>query len=189
MRDSLKTSATIAGTCTFIAHVSGTSPVAPNLRPAMKTTLAALGRFSSAKRSSRSAEIGSTAAFSSASFTPGSLKRATPITRLVGAARLAIRASVGPILPPTPRTRISPGVPARSATSSADGAVMKSSTASTLSKRAGRLALISCLQDGPASAVRVARRASTGAPRSRARRRPRNPDTLKISMPARRREP
>ena len=44
MREALNTSATIAGTCTFIAQVSGTSPVAPNLRPAMKTTLGALGR-------------------------------------------------------------------------------------------------------------------------------------------------
>jgi hypothetical protein len=54
----LNTSATIAGTCTFIAQVSGTLPVAPNLRPAMNTTLAALGSFSSAARSSRSAAIG-----------------------------------------------------------------------------------------------------------------------------------
>ena len=42
MREALNTSATIAGTCTFIAQVSGTLPVAPNLRPAMNTTLAAL---------------------------------------------------------------------------------------------------------------------------------------------------
>ena len=44
MREALKTSATIAGTCTFIAQVSGTSPEAPNLRPAMNTTLASLGQ-------------------------------------------------------------------------------------------------------------------------------------------------
>ena len=137
MREALNTSATIAGTCTFIAQVSGTSPVAPNLRPAMNTTLAAFGSFSSAARSSRSAEIGSTPALTSASRTPGSLKRATPITRLAGAARLARRASVGPILPPTPSTMMSPGVLARSAISASDGVVMKSSTASTLSKRAG----------------------------------------------------
>ena len=60
MREALNTSATIAGTCTFIAQVSGTSPVAPNLRPAMNTTLAALGRRSSASRSSRSQAIVST---------------------------------------------------------------------------------------------------------------------------------
>ena len=82
MREALNTSATIAGTCTFIAQVSGTSPVAPNLRPAMNTTLAALGRRSSASRSSRSADTVSTPACASASRTPGSLKRATPITRL-----------------------------------------------------------------------------------------------------------
>ena len=137
MRESLKTSATMAGTCTFIAQVSGTSPVAPNLRPAMKTTLAAFGSFSSCARSSRSAATGSTPALTSASRTPGSLKRATPITRLPGAARLARRARVGPILPPTPSTMMSPGVRARSAISASDGVVMKSSTASTLSKRAG----------------------------------------------------
>ena len=43
------------------------------------------------------------------SRTAGSEKRATPTTRLSGAARLAMRASVGPILPATPSTRMSPG--------------------------------------------------------------------------------
>src|SRR5471032_89737 len=106
MREALNTSATIAGTCTFIAQVSGTFPAAPNLRPAINTMLAALGNFSNAARSSRSAGIASTPAFSKASRTPGSLNRATPITRLEGAARLASRAKVGPILPPTPRTMV-----------------------------------------------------------------------------------
>ncbi len=61
----------MAGTCTFIAQVSGTSPAAPNLRPAMKTMLAAFGSFSSCARSSRSAATGSTPALTSASRTPG----------------------------------------------------------------------------------------------------------------------
>ena len=138
MREALNTSATIAGTCTFIAQVSGTSPVAPNLRLAMNTTLAALGRRSSASRSSKSADTASTPARASASRTPGSLKRATPITRLPsGAARLASRARVGPILPPTPSTRMSPCSVLRSATNAGDGVVMKSSSASTPSKRSG----------------------------------------------------
>ena len=47
----------------------------------------------------------------------GSEKRATPITRRSGAARRASRASVGPILPPTPRMIRSPGTCARSAAS------------------------------------------------------------------------
>ena len=59
---------------------------------------------------------------------PGSLKRATPITRLPGAARLAMRASVGPILPPTPSTMMSPSTRARSATSPGVGSLMKVSS-------------------------------------------------------------
>src|SRR5690606_41275852 len=44
----------------------------------------------------------------SSDLRPFSLKRATPTTRLLGAARLASRASVGPIFPPTPRIMRSP---------------------------------------------------------------------------------
>src|SRR5688500_15999433 len=62
------------------------------------------------------------------------VKRATPITRLAGAARFAIRASVGPILPPTPRMRMSPSARARSASSSLVGRVMASSSAATSAK-------------------------------------------------------
>src|SRR6476620_2928582 len=39
MRERGKRSATSAGTCAFIAHVSHSLPVEPNLRPAMKTML------------------------------------------------------------------------------------------------------------------------------------------------------
>ena len=42
------------------------------------------------------------------SATAGSLKRATAMMRLPGAARRAMRASVGPILPPTPSSMMSP---------------------------------------------------------------------------------
>ena len=52
----------------------------------------------------------STPWLSSRADSVASLKRATPITRLPGAARLAIRASVGPILPPTPSTMRSPSI-------------------------------------------------------------------------------
>ncbi len=55
----------------------------------------------------------------------GLLKRATPMTRLPGAARLAMRASVGPILPPTPMTMMSPSTRARSATRPGVGSLMK----------------------------------------------------------------
>ena len=76
---------------------------------------------------------------SSAARSPGSLKRATPITRFCGAARLASRASVGPILPPTPSTTMSPGTPASAAVSAGDGVVITSSRCSTLSKRDGSM--------------------------------------------------
>ena len=51
----------------------------------------------------------STPARSSARRAAASEKRATPMTLRSGAARFASRASVGPILPATPRIRISPG--------------------------------------------------------------------------------
>jgi hypothetical protein len=73
----------------------------------------------------------STPCDSSFSRRPFSEKRATPITRRSGSARLAMRASVGPILPPTPRIRMSPGARARSAASAGDGRVMISSSAAT----------------------------------------------------------
>src|SRR6185295_8123314 len=69
---------------------------------------------------------------------PFSLKRATPTTRLPGAARLASRASVGPILPPTPRMMRSPSSSASWATSSGDGPVMTSSRCATSRKRSGK---------------------------------------------------
>ena len=74
----------------------------------------------------------------SRSRTERSLKRATPTTRRDGDARLARRASVGPILPATPRMRRSPSTVARSSTRARVGRVRKSSSASTDAKRSGR---------------------------------------------------
>ena len=119
MREAANASATSAGTCAFIAQVRSSCPDAPNLRPAMNTTFGDFGSASICRRSSRSAAMDSTPAAASASRRPGSLKRATPITRLSGAARLASRASVGPILPPTPRMMRSPASAPKSAVSAA----------------------------------------------------------------------
>ena len=69
----------------------------------------------------------------------GSVKRATPITRLPGAARLAMRARVGPILPPTPSTMMSPSTRRGRRPVPATAGVMKSSSAATSAKRSGRV--------------------------------------------------
>src|SRR5919108_2441357 len=134
MRESRNASATMNGTPTFIAQVNEGSPAAPNLCPAMKTTFFARGRCSSALRSSRSQATHSTPQESSFARRPGSLNLATPMTRLPGAARFAMRASVGPILPPTPSTMMSPSARARSAWSSLVGRDMNSSSSATSAK-------------------------------------------------------
>ena len=108
MREPANASATSAGTCAFIAQVRSSWPEEPNLRPAMKMTFGSFGSASTCLRSSRSASMHSMPCAVSASRRPVSLKRATPTTRLSGAARFASRASVGPILPPTPRMMMSP---------------------------------------------------------------------------------
>src|SRR5262249_56525076 len=89
--------ATMAGTLTFIAQVSAGSVCAPNFLPAMNITLRILGSAATAARSRRSQAIVSTPQVSSLWRKPTSLKRATPMTRLSGAALRARRASVGPI--------------------------------------------------------------------------------------------
>ena len=137
MREARKTSATCAGTITFIAQVRSSRPLEPNLRPAMNTTFSIFGRRSISPRSSKSQAMHSTPQASSFSRSPGSVKRATPTTRLPGAARLARRARVGPILPPTPRTRISPESRFSSAPSSGEGVVMTSSSWATSAMRSG----------------------------------------------------
>ena len=91
----------------------------------LRTPSAALGSLRTASRSSRSQAMHSTPCACSDARASGLLKRATPITRLPGAARLAMRASVGPILPPTPMTMMSPSTRARSATRPGVGSLMK----------------------------------------------------------------
>src|ERR1051326_5165286 len=140
MRARRNTSATIAGTCTFIAQVSGRAPPAPNLRPAMNMTFANCGSRSAAPRSRRSQAIVSMPRRSNASRNPGSLNRATATTRFSGAARRAIQASVGPILPPAPSTRMSPSSRARSATSASLGRASNSSSAAPSATRRGSAA-------------------------------------------------
>src|SRR5688500_15797213 len=53
MREPAKRSATRAGTWAFMAQVSHSLPVEPNLRPAMNTMLGASGKAASAWRDSR----------------------------------------------------------------------------------------------------------------------------------------
>ena len=121
MRERRKACATSAGTWVFMAQVSGLLASAPNLRPAMNTTLAHCGRAAIASRSSRSQAMVSMPCACRPSRTPGSLKRATAITRRPGMALRASRASVGPILPPTPRISRSPSMRARSRIRSREG--------------------------------------------------------------------
>ena len=64
-------SATCAGTSTFIAQVSAGSPLAPNFRPAMKTTFGTSGSARPAARSSRSQAMVSTPCASSFSLQAG----------------------------------------------------------------------------------------------------------------------
>src|SRR6476619_7025023 len=100
--------------------------------------LASSGSASTDLRSRRSHATVSTPCSASRSRTERSLKRATPMTRRDGDARLARRASVGPILPATPRMKRSPSTVARSSTRARVGRVRKSSRASTDAKRSGR---------------------------------------------------
>src|SRR3954468_11090909 len=129
IRDEGKACAISAGTCAFIAQVSERSPSAPNLRPAMKTMLGAFGSAWIAVSSIRSQLIVSTPRACSQSLTPASLKRATPMTRRSGAAALASPASVGPILPATPRIMMSPSTGARSSINAWVGRHRRSSSA------------------------------------------------------------
>src|SRR5690606_18836110 len=103
----------------------------------MKMTFFALGRASTCARSRRSAVIVSMPQPSSRSRSSGSLKRATPMMRFPGAAARARRASVGPILPPTPRMMMSPSTRAISAMRAALGRERKSSSWSVSAKPDG----------------------------------------------------
>ena len=64
-----------------MAQVSGSLPVDPNFRPAMKTTCGASGSRASADSSSRSQRIVSTPHASSVRCWSGEEKRETPMTR------------------------------------------------------------------------------------------------------------
>src|SRR5262245_24264034 len=118
-----------------MAHVRASWPVEPNFMPAMNTTLGASGSRATASGSVRSQRIVSTPRASSAARASTEEKRDTPITRrstpAACEARRAIRASVGPIFPATPSTRMSPARPCRAATTSVVGALSTSSSCST----------------------------------------------------------
>src|SRR5829696_9130694 len=145
MRELAKACATSAGTCEFIAQVSDRSPSAPNLRPAMKTMFGIFGSALMAASSSRSQWMVSTPRPCSQSLTAGSLKRATPITRRSGAAALARPASVGPILPATPRTMMSPATLRRSSISAWLGRHSRSSRSAISAIVAGRVSRVSSM--------------------------------------------
>ena len=167
--------ATSAGTCEFIAQVSARLPSAPNFLPAMKMMFGDFGSALIAVSSSRSQLMVSTPRASSHSFTPGSEKRATPITLRSGWAALARPARVGPILPPTPSTMMSPSTLLRSSISAWLGRHSNSSRAAISGIVFGRLSressmflprlLIAAGCRGPRTAVRGR------APGRRARRR------------------
>src|SRR6185436_8193186 len=145
MRDAENACATKAGTCEFIAQVSDRSPSAPNLRPAMKTMFGIFGSAWIAASSSRSQLMVSTPRPCSQSLTAGSLKRATPITRRSGTAALARPASVGPILPATPKIMMSPSTLRRSSISAWLGRHSRSSSAAISAIVAGRVSRVSSM--------------------------------------------
>src|SRR5262245_32045573 len=103
--------------------------------PSMATTLSASGRRSSWPGSSRSQRTGSTPWARRRSASPGLEKRATPTTRrrtpAASEARRAMRASVGPILPPTPSTTRSPSSRPSVSVTPAVGSLSSSSRCST----------------------------------------------------------
>src|SRR5262245_40387631 len=124
-----------AGRWLFIAQVRASCPVAPNFMPSMATTFSASGRRSSWPGSSRPRPTGSTPWARRRSASPGLEKRATPKTRrrapVASNARRVMRASVGPILPPTPRMARSPGSRVSASMAPGDGSLSSSSRCST----------------------------------------------------------
>src|SRR6266851_6493116 len=145
MRLSRKACATSAGTCAFITQVSDRSPSAPNLRPAMKTMLGTFGSASMAASSRRSQLMVSTPRACSHSFTLASLKRATPMILRSGRAALARPASVGPILPETPRIMMSPSIFLRSSISAWLGRHSRSSRAAISEIVSGKVSRVSSI--------------------------------------------
>ena len=122
-----------AGTTVFIAQVIAGAPVVPNFWPAMKTTFGASGKRATASRSSRSRSIVSTpASFERALGAVGRPARHGDDAAAGRAtARAAMRASVGPILPPAPRMTMSPGQAASAATVSLRGVDRRSSSSAS----------------------------------------------------------
>ena len=112
----------------------------------MNTTFGASGRCATASRSSRSQHIVSTPASRSVRSVSGEENRDTAITRRTcvpsasRAARIAMRASVGPILPPAPRTTRSPG----QAASARTVAVCGSDSSASSPARVDGFAFIAC---------------------------------------------
>src|SRR6266700_459505 len=145
MREDRKACATMAGTCAFIAQVSAGLPSAPNLRPAMKMMVGTVGKPLTAASSRRSQAMVSTPRACSHALTPGSLNRATPITRRSGTAALARPAKVGPILPATPSTMMSPLAFCRSSISAWLGRHNSSSSAAVSAMVSGRVSRVSSM--------------------------------------------
>jgi len=145
MRDWGNACATSAGTCAFIAQVSARSPSAPNFRPAMKMMLGDFGNALIAASSRRSQAMVSMPRASSHSFTPGSLKRATPMILRFGAAALERPARVGPILPPTPSSMMSPSTLARSSIRACVGRHSSSSRAAVSGMVVGSVSRVSSM--------------------------------------------
>ena len=165
MRLSRNASATKAGTSTFIAQVMDGLPAAPNLKPAMKTTFFALRQRFDRRAVEQVAgdrldavrlQLLAQARTGEARDADDALLRAPP-----GAAR---RASVGPILPPTPRMRMSPSTASRSAISASSGVVITSSSISSLVMRDGRAAGMGmyCPSETPIQALTGGRRSFHG---------------------------
>src|SRR6478735_7156613 len=149
IRDPAKACATRAGTCAFIAQVSDRSPSAPNLRPAMKTMLRVFGSALIAVSSSRSQLMVSMPRACSQSLTCASLKRATPTIRRSGRAALARPASVGPILPATPKIMMSPSTFRRSSISAWLGRHSNSSSEAISEIVSGRWSRVSSMSLPP----------------------------------------
>src|SRR3569833_155901 len=82
IRECRKRSATVAGRYVFIAQVSHSDPVVPNLRAAIKITFGQSGNSASDLLFSRSHEIVWIPAASSKVRAAGLLNRATAITRV-----------------------------------------------------------------------------------------------------------
>ena len=113
----------------FIAQVIAGASAVPNFWPAMKITFGASGRRATASGSSRSQRIVSTPASFSARSAAADDQRETAITRRESLrARAAMRASVGPILPPAPRMMMSPGHDSSAAVVSGRGVERRSSS-------------------------------------------------------------